>query len=149
MNGESESDTTMPLAGEPPVAPVSDASGESLMAWIEPVLKALGAARFMWRCIGSLRRFLRARPLSSRRRSRRPFNESRRVFDFRMRVEFGTVRRSSAHPAGEETQGGLGGGLPGTEVPGKIRPPSGRRPPPDPIAIEHHDPEGVVDSPAH
>ena len=97
------------------------------MAWIEPALKVLGAATFVWRRLGWLRRFFCPRPLSSRRRARRPFNESRRRFDFRVRVEFGTFRRSSALRAGKKQGKVLGVAYQGLKSLAKsVRPPGGK-----------------------
>ena len=46
---------------------------------------------------------------------------------FLFRPEGGRASRIVRPPSGETTKGSFGGCLPGTEVPGKNRPPSGRK----------------------
>ena len=75
------------LAGEPPVAPVTDKSGGSLMAWIEWAWKVFKAMKFVawiiekWRGLGRGRR----RPAGTR--VRESACEQRRVVDVRIRIE--------------------------------------------------------------
>jgi len=77
----------MPLAGEPPVAPVSDASGESLMAWIEWVWEVLEAMKFVKWVIEKLRGLGRGRRRPPGRRVGESVRERRRVVDVRIRIE--------------------------------------------------------------
>ena len=65
------------------------------MAWIESAFQVLGAVRFVWRSIASLWRYLRPQRLPYQRNARRFLGESRLVFDFRVRFEFGTGRQSA------------------------------------------------------
>ena len=75
------------------------------MAWFELVSKGVVAAKFVWHWIGNLRRFFREGRRPSQPRARRPLGESKRVFDFRVRFEFGTVRRGSGASKSKRTSG--------------------------------------------
>ena len=77
----------MALAEEPPVAPVSDASGESWMAWIESAWKVVRAMKFVKWAIEKLRGLGHVRRRPRRTHVRESAREGRRVVDVRIRIE--------------------------------------------------------------
>jgi len=63
------------------------------MAWIEPALKVLGAAKFMWRRLGWLRRLLRRRERSTRRHETQSVHV--RAGDIDVSVTVGSYRQGA------------------------------------------------------